>query len=328
MMETQYSRLERLIGREALDRLRHARVAVFGLGGVGGNAAEALARSDTVNLSNINRQVFATHSSIGRRKVDVAGERIHDIDPTITVNKYCCFYLPEPIKAVAPMDASSRQDRQEGGEQAGRIPMGASSPHTAEDEAPAPHVSRARELPGPPAPRFDFSEWDYVIDAIDTVTGKIGIILEAQKAGTPVISCMGCGNRLDPARLVLCDIYETRTDPLARVMRRELRRRGVAALRVVCSTEPAIRPVSGSSSSSVSNEISGSVHGSASDASPDTVPGSVPDSTSDAVPDSVHDSSPGAASTPVPGSTAFVPPAAGLLAASVVVRELAGIQNE
>lgn len=261
-MSDQYERLERLLGAEPLARLRRARVAVFGLGGVGGSAVEALARSgvgaldlidsDRISPSNLNRQLLAARSTVGCYKVDAAEARIRDIDPDIVVRKYPVFYLP------------------------GREAHGSSS-------------DASRILP-------DFSEWDYVIDAIDTVTGKLGIIQEAQRAGVPVLSCMGCGNRLDPGRLTVCDIYETKTDPLARIMRRELRKRGVTALQVVCSSEPAIRPLAAS--------------GSGADDPPDAF------SSERAAPDIRR--------RDVPGSSAFVPPAAGLLAASVVVRELSG----
>ncbi|WP_130838409.1 tRNA threonylcarbamoyladenosine dehydratase [Lachnoclostridium sp. Marseille-P6806] len=249
-MSDQYERLERLLGAEPLARLRRARVAVFGLGGVGGSAVEALARSgigtldlidsDRVSPSNLNRQLLATRSTVGQYKVDAAEARIRDIDPDIIVRKYPVFYLPEREGAGGSPDSSA----------SGSLP--------------------------------DFSAWDYIIDAIDTVTGKLGIIQEAQRSGVPVLSCMGCGNRLDPGELTVCDIYETKTDPLARIMRRELRKRGIDALRVVCSFEPAIRPLP------------------------------------------AEGAAPGPRRRDVPGSSAFVPPAAGLLAASVVVRELSG----
>ncbi|MFA6847454.1 MAG: tRNA threonylcarbamoyladenosine dehydratase [Lachnospiraceae bacterium] len=235
----QYSRLKLIMGQEAVDKIASSRVAVFGLGGVGGSAVEALARcgvgtldiidNDKVSITNLNRQILATHETIGRYKTDVAEERIHSIDPDITVNKYCTFYLPDGDTC------------------------------------------------------FDFGAWDYVVDAIDTVTGKIGIIIEARKAGTPVISCMGCGNRLDPTKLVAGDIYETENDPLSRVMRRELRKRGVRSLKVVYSTEIPVPCVFSGDESSI------------------------------------HDTR----KTP-PGSTSFVPPAAGAILASVVIRDITG----
>ena len=192
-MQEQFSRSERLLGAAGMERLQNSRVAVFGIGGVGGYAVEALARSgigtldlidsDTVCLSNLNRQIIALHSTVGQRKVDAAAERIRDICPETVVNRHCCFYLPET------------------------------------------------------ADQFDFSQYDYVIDAIDTVKGKLEIIMRAKEAGVPVISCMGAGNKLDPTALRVADIYKTKVCPLARVMRHELRKRGVKSLKVVYSEE-------------------------------------------------------------------------------------------
>ena len=193
-MQEQFSRTEQMLGAEAMARLRSSRVAVFGIGGVGGYAVEALARtgigtldlidSDTVCESNLNRQIIALHSTLGQNKVDAAAARIRDICPETAVNRHCCFFLPET------------------------------------------------------ADQFDFSRYDYVIDAIDTVKGKLEIILRAKAAGVPVISCMGAGNKLDPTALRVADIYKTKVCPLARVMRYELRKRGVDALKVVYSEEP------------------------------------------------------------------------------------------
>lgn len=197
-MRNQFERTERLIGSAAMQRLLHAHVAIFGIGGVGGYAAEALARSgvgildlidhDKVNLSNLNRQIFALHSTIGKYKVDVAKERILDIHPQAVVNVHRTFYMPD----------------------------------TAE--------------------QFDFSKYDYVVDAIDTVTGKIALIQQAQAAGTPIISSMGAGNKMDPSGFLAADLYETSICPLAKVMRRELKKRGVRQLKVVYSKEKPIRP--------------------------------------------------------------------------------------
>ena len=197
-MHNPFSRTELLLGRNAVDRLKKCRVAVFGVGGVGGYAVEALARSgvgeldlidnDTVSESNINRQIIALHSTVGRSKVQVAAERVKDINPDIVVNCHECFFLPET------------------------------------------------------ADRFDFSQYDYVIDAIDTVSGKIEIILRAQAANVPVISCMGAGNKLDPGRFEVADIYETKVCPLARAMRGLLKKKGVKNLKVVYSQEETIRP--------------------------------------------------------------------------------------
>ena len=196
-MHEQFSRTALMMGEAAVERLSRARVAVFGVGGVGGFAVEALARagvgaldlidSDTVSISNINRQIIALHSTIGRPKVDVAAERAMDINPAITVRRRNCFFLPET------------------------------------------------------AGEFDFSQYDYVIDAIDTVAGKIEIILRAQAAGVPVISCMGAGNKLDPTRFRVADIYQTKVCPLARAMRGMLKKKGVQALKVVYSEEEAVK---------------------------------------------------------------------------------------
>ena len=198
-MPDQYSRTRMLLGEDALQTLRRSRVAVFGVGGVGGYVVEALARSgvgaldliddDTVCLTNLNRQIIATHSTLGRDKVDVAAERVADIDPTIAVRTYKTFYLPET------------------------------------------------------AGLFDFAGYDYVVDAVDTVAAKLSLVLEAQRAGTPVISALGTGNKLDPSLLAIGDVYETSVCPLARVMRRELRRRGVKRLKVLWSREEPIKPL-------------------------------------------------------------------------------------
>lgn len=190
------SRTEALLGAEALARLSAARVAVFGVGGVGGHAAEALARcgvgalelvdDDVVSPSNLNRQVLALRSTLGRPKVDVAAERIRDINPGCAVSARRELFLPST------------------------------------------------------ADSFDFSSYDYVLDCIDTVAGKIEIVMRALAAGVPVVSAMGAGNKLDPGRFRVCDIYSTDVCPLARVMRRELRRRGVGRLAVVFSDEPPV----------------------------------------------------------------------------------------
>ena len=192
-MENQFSRTERLLGKENMEKLAAARVCIFGIGGVGGYVAEALARSgvghlelvdnDVICLSNLNRQIIATHETLGQYKVDVMKERILSINPTAEVTVYKCFYLPE---------------------------------------------TRAQ---------FDFTNCDYVVDAIDTVAGKIALVLQAEESGTPVISSMGAGNKLDPAAFQVADIYQTSVCPLAKVMRRELKRRGVKKLKVVYSKE-------------------------------------------------------------------------------------------
>ena len=198
-MPDQYSRTRLLLGSEGVDRLRSAHVALFGLGGVGGYAAEALARAgighidlidnDTVSMTNLNRQMLALHSTIGEYKVDVAQKRIYDIDPTIVVRTYKTFYLPETQE------------------------------------------------------QFDFSQYDYIVDAIDTVTGKLCLAERAFAAGTPIISCMGAGNKLDGTAFQVADISKTTICPLARVMRKELKKRGINHMKVVFTTEEALTPV-------------------------------------------------------------------------------------
>ena len=198
-MLNQFSRTQLLLGKEAMDVLENSRVAVFGIGGVGGYTVEALARSgvgiidliddDKVCLTNINRQIIATRKTVGKYKVDVMKERILEINPNAVVNTHKCFFLPEN-----------------------------------KDE-------------------FDFSQYSYVVDAVDTVTAKIQLVLEAQNAGVPIISSMGAGNKLDPTQFEVADIYKTSVCPLAKVMRRELKKRGVKHLKVVYSREKAIRPI-------------------------------------------------------------------------------------
>ena len=198
-----------------MDVLRRSRVAVFGVGGVGGYVVEALARSgigsldlidnDTVALSNLNRQIIAARSTIGEYKVDAAKKRVLDINPECTVRVYQTFFLPET-----------------------------------EDE-------------------FDFAQYDYVVDAIDTVKGKLALAQKAQKANTPIISAMGAGNKLDPTAFEVADIYKTSVCPLARVMRYECRKRGIKKLKVVYSKEAPVRPVKDSGEDSVRRDTPGSV---------------------------------------------------------------------
>lgn len=240
-----------LLGEEAMKKLAASRVAVFGVGGVGGYVVEALARSgvgqidvidnDTVALSNLNRQIIATMDTVGCNKVDVIAERILSINPDAIVYRHKCFYLPE----------------------------------TAEE--------------------FDFTCFDYVVDAIDTVTGKIQLILQAKEASVPVISAMGAGNKLDPARFEVADIYETSVDPLARVMRRELKKRGVEALKVVYSKEKPLQPLAEQEPAEGTGQESGNE-------------------------EALHQR------RSTPGSLAFVPSVAGLIIAGEVVRDLCGIR--
>ena len=194
-----FSRTQFLLGSEAMEKLKKARVAVFGLGGVGGYVAEALARSgvgalelvdhDTISLTNLNRQILATHDTVGRFKAEVAAERVKAINPDMDARSIKTFYLPET------------------------------------------------------AHQFDFTRYDYVVDAIDTVTGKLMLVQAAQAAGTPIISSMGTGNKLDPTAFRVADIHETSVCPLARIIRKECRKRGIEKLKVVYSTEEPIKTV-------------------------------------------------------------------------------------
>lgn len=239
MSREQFTRTERLLGADAMERLAASRVAVFGVGGVGGYAVEALARSgvgtldlidnDTVCESNLNRQIIALHSTLGQYKVDVAAQRARDINPDITVNAHKLFYTPET------------------------------------------------------AGELDFRSYDYIIDAIDTVTGKLDLAVKAQEYQIPVISSMGAGNKLDPGRFVVTDLAKTTMDPLARIMRKELKKRGIRHLKVVYSTEKPI-PVE-------------------------------PAETEESL------------RRTTPGSTAWVPAAAGLILAGEVIRDLTGVTN-
>ena len=197
-MQEQFSRTALLLGNDGVERLAKKRVAVFGIGGVGGYAVEALARSgigaldlidhDTVSLSNINRQIIATHATLGKLKVDVARERIHSINPDCHVRTFPIFFLPDTVDA------------------------------------------------------FDFSQYDYVVDAIDTVTAKLLLAEKTYAAGIPLISAMGTGNKLDPTAFEVTDINKTTFCPLARIMRKELKKRGIPHLKVVYSQEPAMTP--------------------------------------------------------------------------------------
>ena len=197
-MINEFSRTELLLGADGMEKLKRARVAVFGIGGVGGYAVEALARAgigaldlidnDVISLTNINRQIIALHSTVGLPKTDVMAARVRDINPECEVRTYQTFYGPD----------------------------------TAE--------------------QFDFTQYDYIIDAIDTVTGKLALAVNAQKANTPIIASMGTGNKLDPTAFTVTDIYKTSFCPLARIMRKELRKRGIERLKVVYSEEEALTP--------------------------------------------------------------------------------------
>lgn len=213
-MITQFSRTELLIGAEGAEKLKNSRVAVFGLGGVGGYVVEALARAgvgtldlvdnDVVSLSNINRQILALHSTIGILKTEAARQRLLDINPNLKIVRHNCFYLPET------------------------------------------------------ADSFDFAQYDYVADAIDTVAGKIALVQQAAKANTPIICAMGAGNKLNAGGFKVADISKTSVCPLAKVMRRELRKRGIDHFKVVYSEEPAITP-QGTAEDSKKRQTPGSI---------------------------------------------------------------------
>lgn len=242
-MEHQFSRTEMLIGTDALNKLRHSKVIIFGVGGVGGYVCEALARSgvgeihlvdnDIVSITNINRQILALLSTVGRDKVDVAEERIADINPQCVVRKYKMFYLPE----------------------------------NADD--------------------IDLSQMDYVVDCIDTVKAKLELARRCHRLGIPFISSMGAANKMNPAAFRVLDIQKTQMDPLAKVIRKQLRREGILHMKVVCSEEKPIKPA----------DVEGSIG-----------------ETQDKAKDNTHKQ--------VPASNAFVPAAAGLVIASEVVKDL------
>ncbi|MCR5466813.1 MAG: tRNA threonylcarbamoyladenosine dehydratase [Lachnospiraceae bacterium] len=254
-MLNQFSRTQLLYGAEAMEKLASSRVAVFGIGGVGGYVVEALARSgvgtldliddDKVCLTNINRQILATRKTVGQYKVDVAEERVHEINPQCTVNTYKTFFLPDT------------QDQ------------------------------------------FDFREYDYVVDAIDTVTGKLAIVEKAKEAGVPVISSMGAGNKLDASQFEVADIYKTSICPLAKVMRRECRKRGIKSLKVVYSKEEPVTPLEDMSISCRQHCI--------------CPPGTARKCTE---------------RRDIPGSTAFVPSVVGLIIAGEVINDLTGIKRK
>ena len=248
-MLNQFSRTQLLLGKDNMNRLAEAKVAIFGIGGVGGYVAEALARSgvgsfvlvddDKVCLTNLNRQIIATRKTVGKYKAEVMRDRILEINPDAEVEVRKCFYLPEN------------------------------------------------------ADEFDFNEYSYVVDAVDTVTAKLEIIMRAKECGVPVISSMGAGNKLDPTKFQVADIYKTSMCPLAKVMRRELKKRGVKKLKVVYSTEKPTRPLDDMSVSCRTNCI--------------CPPGAAHKCTE---------------RRDIPGSVAFVPSVAGLIIAGEVVKDL------
>ena len=250
-MLNQFSRTQLLLGQEGMEKLFQARVAVFGIGGVGGYTVEALARSgvgtldliddDRICLTNLNRQIFATRKTVGQYKVDIAQQRILEINPKAVVHTYKTFYAPQTAEL------------------------------------------------------FDFSQYDYVVDAIDTVTGKLELVEQAEKAGVPIISSMGAGNKMDPTAFEVADIYETSVCPLARVMRKELKKRGIKKLKVVYSKESPMTPIDDMAISCRTNCI--------------CPPGTARKCTQ---------------RRQVPGSNAFVPSVVGLIIAGEVVKDLTG----
>ena len=250
-MLTQFSRTELLLGKEAMDKLKNSRVAVFGIGGVGGYVCEALVRSgvgafdliddDKVCLTNLNRQIIATRKTVGKYKTDVMKERMLEINPDVNVRIHKCFFLPEN------------------------------------------------------ADEFPFDEYDYVVDAVDTVTAKIELVMKSQAMNVPIISSMGAGNKLDPTAFQVADIYKTSVCPLAKVMRRELKKRGIKKLKVVYSQETPTRPIEDMAISCRTNCI--------------CPPGAAHKCTE---------------RRDIPGSTAFVPSVVGLIIAGEVIKDLTG----
>ncbi len=249
-MLNEFSRTQLLLGKEAMEKLKNSKVAVFGIGGVGGYVVEALVRSgvgnfalfddDKVCLTNINRQIIATRKTIGRKKVEVMSERILEINPKAKVETYATFYLPEN------------------------------------------------------ADQYDLSKYDYIVDAIDTVSAKLELIVRAKEANVPIMSSMGAGNKLNPTMLEVADIYKTSMDPLAKVMRHELKKRGIKKLKVVYSKEQPITPIEDDELSCKNNCV--------------CPPGTERKCTDRRA---------------IPGSVSFVPPVAGLIIASEVVKDLA-----
>lgn len=239
-MANQFSRTELIFGADAMQRLKNSRVAVFGIGGVGGHCVEALVRSgvgevdiidnDDVSITNINRQIIATHSTVGMQKVDVAEKRLLDINPNLIIHKYNVFYTPDT------------------------------------------------------ADMFDFSQYDYVVDAIDTVVGKLALVENAQKCGTPIICSMGAGNKTDPTKFKVADIHKTSVCPLAKTMRYECKKRGIKHLKCVYSEEQAIKPNQAAMEKCMLDE--------------------------------------GVNKRQIPGSNAFVPSVVGLIIAGEVIKDL------
>lgn len=251
-MPDQFSRSQLLLGREAIEKLKHSAVAVFGVGGVGSYAVEALVRGgvgklalfddDRVCLTNLNRQIIATRKTVGKPKVDAMSERIREISPDCEIEKNACFYTPQN------------------------------------------------------ADQFDLTRYDYIVDSVDTVSAKLELVVRAKRAGVPIISCMGAGNKLDPTRFEVADLYETSVCPLARVMRRECRARGIDHLKVVYSKEPPLTPFDDVTASCRYRCI-------------------CPPGTKRKCEER----------RAIPGSVSFVPPVAGMILAGEVIKDLCGV---
>lgn len=258
-MSNQFARTELLLGKNAMEKLEKSRVAVFGIGGVGGYVCEALARSgvghidlidhDRISMTNINRQIIATHSTIGKYKVEVMKERILEINPAADVRIYKCFFLPEN------------------------------------------------------ADEFPFAEYDYIVDAVDTVTAKIGLVMAAEEKNISIISSMGAGNKLDASQFQVADIYQTKVCPLAKVMRRELKKRNIEKLKVVYSEEIPVVPI-------LCADLDSDLCTECQETDPEP---------------SMEE--PFTKKRTVPGSVAFVPSVAGLIIAGEVIKDLVTVQT-
>ncbi|MCR5322940.1 MAG: tRNA threonylcarbamoyladenosine dehydratase [Lachnospiraceae bacterium] len=308
-MDERYLRTAMIMGQDAVRILSDSHVAVFGVGGVGGYVVEGLARcgighidiidNDKVCLSNLNRQIIATEKTLGRYKVDVAEERIYEINPNIEVKAHRCFYLPDG----KTLDAD------------GNVVQNDPSGKILHDNATCCGMAD-----------IDFSRFDYIIDAVDTITAKLGIISEAKKLNIPVISAMGCGNRLDPTKLKVADIFETRGDPLSRIMRKELKKRGIDRLRVVYSTEKPIRPIEVNTTDERICDTSANDIRNESDKGENSFGQN--DLSEAKETEDTQENRTRKARRDTPGSAVFVPATAGLIIASIVCRELAGIDIE
>ena len=272
MMQDQFSRTALMLGQESIEKMKSCRIAIFGIGGVGGHCAEALCRSgigtidlfdgDMVDITNINRQLIATHKTVGRDKVSIMRERMLEINPEVTVKARKLFFLPKTADEV------------------------------------------------------DLSVYDYIIDAVDTITAKLELVCRATALGVPIISSMGAANKLDPTAFEVADIYKTSVCPIARIMRSELRKRGVDALKVVYSKEPPVQPAEYSAKNQTENQTENSAENQTSNHYQLLIPNS-----EFRIPNSQR-------IRQVPASNAFVPPVAGLIMAAEVVKDLTGYKRK